>query len=272
MFGHACGFNATAVRQMIGYLPTHPSLPGHLFPIESSLGVPREDLPSFPGGGCTASFDVAAHGPVGLLGATEQRIQTFSTGMRTRLGIAASLLADPPLAGVGQASGRIGSRGTSVHAGSDPRARAKTRTVVVATHILSDIDQICDHVGVMLEGRMIFSGSMADMKRRLRHDDFYVDVDAEPAPICRALVGPKPHGLAGFRGWFGDSRTASPSLPQTVSRRSGTIAELMGLLEGSRSLTLRRGSALETTIRKTLTCSCCRRIMHMGFDRFHSRR
>ncbi len=50
-------------------------------------------------------------------------------------------------------------------AGLDPAARrftldliaqlAQTRTVVVATHILSDIDQICDHVGVMHEGRMI---------------------------------------------------------------------------------------------------------------------
>jgi ABC-2 type transport system ATP-binding protein len=115
---------------------------------------------------------------VGLLGATDQRIQTFSTGMCTRLGIAASLIADPPLLLWDEPT-----------AGLDPAARrftldlirqlGKTRTVLVATHILSDIDQICDHVGVMHEGRMIFSGSMLDMKRRLRRDDFCLVFDGD---------------------------------------------------------------------------------------------
>ena len=78
----------------------------------------------------------------GLLGATSQRIGTFSTGMCTRLGIAASLVADPPLL--------IGDEPT---AGLDPSARrftldlihelSKTKTIVIATHILGDIDQIC---------------------------------------------------------------------------------------------------------------------------------
>jgi ABC-2 type transport system ATP-binding protein len=113
---------------------------------------------------------------VGLLAATNQRIQTFSTGMCTRLGIAASLMADPPLLLWDEPT-----------AGLDPAARrftldliremGKTRTVVIATHILSDIDQICDHVGVMHEGRMIFSGPMRDMKRRLVSNEFRLDLD-----------------------------------------------------------------------------------------------
>jgi ABC-2 type transport system ATP-binding protein len=119
-----------------------------------------------------------------LLGATDQKIQTFSTGMCTRLGIAASLVADPPLLLWDEPT-----------AGLDPSARrftldlirelGKTKTVVVATHILNDIDQICDHLGVMHEGRMIFAGSMQDMKRRLCRHDFTLELEGAAEDIGR---------------------------------------------------------------------------------------
>lgn len=181
VFGRPCGPNSVAVRRMIGFLPTHPKLPGHLRPIEYLDLV---------GQLCRIPHEVrkprltSLLRAVGLLGATGQRIQTFSTGMATRLGIAASLVADPPLLLWDEPT-----------AGLDPAARrftldlirelGKSRTVVVATHILSDIDQICDHVGVMHEGRMIFSGTMRDMKRRLRLDDFTLELEAEPEDLAR---------------------------------------------------------------------------------------
>jgi ABC-2 type transport system ATP-binding protein len=181
VFGHPCGPNAIAVRSMIGYLPTNPQLPGNLRPTEylDLLGqlcrLPRQARkPRF------ASLLRA----VGLLGATDQKIQTFSTGMCTRLGIAASLVGDPPLLLWDEPT-----------AGLDPSARrftldlirelGKRRTVVIATHILSDIDQICDHVGVMHQGRMIFNGPMHDMKRRLRRDDFSLELEGKSEDLLR---------------------------------------------------------------------------------------
>ncbi len=163
VFDRPVGVNATQVRSRIGFLPTHPNFPGHLRPIEYLDLVGR--LCRMPQEVRQPRL-VSLLRAVGLTGATEQRIQTFSTGMRTRLGIAASLLADPPLLVWDEPT-----------AGLDPAARrftldlirelAGARTVLVATHILSDIDQICDHVGVMLEGRMIFSGTIQDMRQRL---------------------------------------------------------------------------------------------------------
>lgn len=184
VFGNLCGANAVAVRRLIGYLPTHPKLPGSLRSVEylDLLGklcrLPRQiRKPRL------ASLLRA----VGLLGATDQRIETFSTGMCTRLGIAASLVGAPPLLLWDEPT-----------AGLDPSARrftldlirqlGKTRTIVVATHILSDIDQICDHVGVMHEGRMIFSGPMRDMKRRLRRDDFSLDLEGSGDEIRRVAL------------------------------------------------------------------------------------
>jgi len=179
VFGVQCGVNRVSIRKKIGYLPTNPKLPGHLRPIEyldllgKLYGLPRDvRQPRL------ASLLRA----VGLLGATGQPIRTFSTGMNTRLGIAASLIGDPPLL--------IWDEPT---AGLDPTARrftldlirelGRTRTIVVATHILSDIDQVCSHVGVMHEGRMIFSGSMPDMKQRLKRDSFRLDLEGSTGEI-----------------------------------------------------------------------------------------
>ena len=181
VFGKSCGPNAVDVRSQIGYLPTNPKLPGNLRPIEylDLLGK----LSRLPGEIRKPRISALLRA-VGLLGATDQKIQTFSTGMCTRLGIAASLVADPPLLLWDEPT-----------AGLDPSARrftldlirelGKTKTVVVATHILNDIDQICDHLGVMHEGRMIFAGSMQDMKRRLCRHDFTLELEGAAEDIGR---------------------------------------------------------------------------------------
>jgi len=183
VFGRPCGVHAVDVRSQIGYLPTHPRLPANLTPIQYlDLVGQLCRLPHQVRQPRMASLLRA----VGLLASTDQRIRTLSTGETTRLGIAAALIADPPLL--------IWDEPT---AGLDPAARrftldlirelAKTRTFVIASHILSDIDQVCDHVGVMHEGRMIFCGPMRDMKQRLRRDDFTLEVEGPPEALHRLL-------------------------------------------------------------------------------------
>jgi len=226
VLGRRCGVNAVAVRRSIGYLPTHPVSPGHLRPIEYLDLLGRlSRIPAAVRKPRLASLLRA----VGLLGATEQKIRTFSTGMRTRLGIAASLLADPPVL--------IWDEPT---AGLDPSARrftldliadlAQSRTVIVATHILSDIDQIADHVGVMHEGRMIFSGAMRDVKQRLRRDDFYLELDG-PAERVEDLRAQLP-ALRGVAARLRDPYTLVVQVNDGMSR-AAAMAEVLRLVDGS---------------------------------------
>ncbi|MHB1035402.1 MAG: ABC transporter ATP-binding protein [Pirellulales bacterium] len=220
IFGHPCGANAVQARSLIGYLPTHPQLPGNLRPIEylDLLGqlcrIPRE---------ARKPRLVSLIRAVGLLNATSQTIQTLSTGQTTRLGIAASLVADPPLLLWDEPT-----------AGLDPAARrftldlirelGKTRTVVVSTHILSDIDQVCDHVGVMHEGRMIFSGPMRDMKRRLQRDDFTLELGGSSEDIARLVD--QINGMEGIEAQF-DAHQMLVVRVRGQQNRAGVLAEVL---------------------------------------------
>ena len=224
VFGRPCGPNAVAVRSQIGYLPTNPKLPEDLRPIEylDLLGrlfrLPREvRKPRI------ASLLRA----VGLLDATDQKIGTFSTGMCTRLGIAASLVGDPPLL--------IWDEPT---AGLDPSARrftldlirelGKTKTIVVATHILSDIDQVCDHLGVMHEGRMIFTGSMQDVQRRMGRDDFTLELEGDPEMVRRLVRDAA--SLEGIEARTRDGRTVVVQVADGCPH-ARALAEVLQLVE-----------------------------------------
>jgi len=226
VFGKPCGPNAVGVRSQIGYLPTNPKLPGTLRPIEylDLLGklsrLPRQ---------VRKPRISALLRAVGLLAATDQRIQTFSTGMCTRLGLAASLVADPPLLLWDEPT-----------AGLDPTARrftldlirelGKTKTIVVATHILSDIDQICDHLGVMHEGRMIFTGSMEDMKRRLRRGDFRLELEGDAEDIRRLA-----HEVTSLKGIDARVHAGQILLVRITDDRSRSraLADVLKLVDAS---------------------------------------
>lgn len=181
IFGHRCSPHSTAVRRLVGYLPTNPKFPGHLKPFEYlDLVGQLYRIPADVRRPRIASLLRA----VGLLGVADQRIATLSTGETTRLGIAASLVGDPPLLLWDEPT-----------AGLDPAARrfaldlirelGQERTILVATHILADIDQVCTHVGVMHEGRMIFCGPIAEMKRRLRGDSFCLELSGSEEQLAR---------------------------------------------------------------------------------------
>lgn len=181
VFGSRVTPNAAPIRQRVGYLPTNPKFPPHLSPIAyldligQLFGMPAEERKPR-----LASLIRA----VDLLGAASRPIRSFSTGMTTRLGIAASLINDPELL--------IWDEPT---AGLDPAGRkytldlireiGKTKTVIVSSHILSDIDRVCSHVGVLHDGQIIYSGSVRELKQTIGRNHVEMEVDAPDESLAR---------------------------------------------------------------------------------------
>ncbi len=98
--------------------------------------------------------------------ALAQRVGSYSKGMGQKLGLLGAFLVDVPLLVLDEPM-----------SGLDPRARIKLKdmllaakaqgkTVFFSSHILSDIDEICDRIGVIHDGRLFFIGTPAEFKRR----------------------------------------------------------------------------------------------------------
>jgi len=147
----------------MGFLPDDPAFPqdltaiGYLGFVAACFGLGREDGQARMG---------TLLRSVGLMNDAGRRISTYSTGMKTRLGVAASLLNDPELLVWDEPT-----------AGLDPISRSQTlgliehlrgrKTILLSSHILGDIDRVCDRLLILNQGQLLFSGTRAELEARL---------------------------------------------------------------------------------------------------------
>jgi ABC-2 type transport system ATP-binding protein len=147
-------------RLAIGYLPENPSFHDFMRPLEVLRYLGR--LSGLAG----ADLDRRAEGlleRVGLSGARDLTVRKFSKGMVQRLGLAQALIHDPPLLVLDEPM-----------SGLDPLGRKDVRdlvlelgrrgkTIFFSTHILSDVETICDRVGMLLGGRLVREGTLQSL-------------------------------------------------------------------------------------------------------------
>jgi ABC-2 type transport system ATP-binding protein len=101
---------------------------------------------------------------VGLADRGEDRFSRYSLGMKQRLGIAAALLAEPSLLILDEPTNGLDPAGI-VEMRSLIRSLAdEGMTIFVSSHLLSEIEHICDHVVMIRSGRNVFQGSVAELR------------------------------------------------------------------------------------------------------------
>jgi ABC-type multidrug transport system ATPase subunit len=101
---------------------------------------------------------------VGLLAAAEKRYRAYSLGMRQRLAIANSLLMPRDLLVLDEPTNGLDPQGTREvrHLISD--LARDGATVLVSSHLLAEVEQICSHVGVMYEGRLVAQAPLTEVR------------------------------------------------------------------------------------------------------------
>ena len=101
---------------------------------------------------------------VGLAERAYERVSTYSLGMRQRLGVARALLADPELLILDEPTNGLDPPGIHEFRGMIRGLVAEGRTVLLSSHLLDEVEKICDAVAIVDHGRVVMQGSLAELK------------------------------------------------------------------------------------------------------------
>jgi len=115
------------------------------------------------------------------------RFSTYSMGMKQRLGIAYALLGDPDLIFLDEPTNGLDPAGMAEVRGLIRDLKGEKRTVVLSSHLLNEVEQVCDSVAILSRGRLIAQGAVADLLRRQDQIQFKTTNDEEAAAIVRGL-------------------------------------------------------------------------------------
>src|SRR5882762_9609458 len=104
---------------------------------------------------------------VGLTGREQSKVRTYSHGMRARLALAQALLPQPELLILDEPSDGLDPEGIHEMRQTILRLHRELRlTILLSSHFLSEVEQLCTRIAVLNKGRKVFEGTLADTKRR----------------------------------------------------------------------------------------------------------
>lgn len=169
--GESVCYGETKTNRFIGYLPDVPEYYGYMSPREylqlcgDITGMERN---------CLRQRTEELLGLVGLREHEKRRISGFSRGMKQRLGIAQALLHEPKLLICDEPTSALDPIGRKEIL--DILEQVKNRTTVLfSTHILSDVERICDRIAILHKGSIVQNGTLKEIRAKHRVDALSVE-------------------------------------------------------------------------------------------------
>ncbi len=211
VLGLSAATDGAAIRDRVGYMPESEAMLMGMSAVELCTyaaqlsGLPRTEAMQ------------RAHAALYFAGLEDKRyqpIESYSTGMKQRVKLAQALVHDPELLFLDEPTN-----------GLDPRAREEMLAlirelpgrrgcaIILSTHLLPDVERVCDQAVIMHRGTMRFSGSIEELRRSRGTGEMVVEVKDDPARLVAALQA------AGATSEVTSALTASLILPAGADTR-----------------------------------------------------
>ena len=214
-------------RAGIGYLP-------ELFRYQAWLTA-REvlslhtALAGLPGPGRHREIDRVLE-VVGLAGRDRERTGGFSKGMQQRLGLAAALLGDPSLVILDEPTSALDPVGRDDVRGIIREAQERGSTVLLNSHLLGEVERLCDRVAIVNKGRVVAAGTLTDLLGQPSVRLQVTDLPADRASL--AAFGP----LFDDDGWLAIRPLDPERIPDVVAAVVALGGRVHAVDPGRRSL------------------------------------
>lgn len=168
--GEKVVYGQNKTNQYIGYLPDVPEFYGYMTPLEYLRLCGEVSQMSY------SQIEIKSKQLLKMVGLenVDKKIHGFSRGMKQRLGIAQALLHDPCLLICDEPTSALDPVGRKEILDILQLVKEKT-TVLFSTHILSDVERICDEVALLHDGKIIIQGTLEDIKKMKKSNGFEID-------------------------------------------------------------------------------------------------
>jgi ABC-type multidrug transport system ATPase subunit len=162
---------------------------------------------------------------VDLSGRAGDRFQTYSLGMKQRLGIAAALMKDPELLILDEPTNGMDPAGMAEMRTFIRSLGRGTRTVLLSSHLMAEVEQTCDRVGVISRGRLVGEGTVDELRGR---ESLWVRAEPLDAAerVLRAVrgIGEVARSDGGLR--VAADATAAPTVARALVEAGIALGEL----------------------------------------------
>ena len=185
-----------------------------------------ELLAAFDGGGASERIDQALD-TVELVDRAGDRVGGYSHGMKQRLGIAAALVRDPKLLVLDEPATGLDPAGMRDMRILIRRLADQGMTVVLSSHLLAEVEELCNRVAIVRSGKIVYEGEIAALKREAGATYRLSTTDDDRAlAVCRAQPGIADIRLSHGRICFTAEEAAVAELSQALVEAGALIRAL----------------------------------------------
>ncbi len=181
--GREVSSNSLNLRSAIGYLPESPAFydwmtgreflrfTGDLYGLEPSRSSTRtEELLE----------------RVNLMDSADRRVKTYSRGMQQRLGLAQALMNQPQILLLDEPASALDPMGRRAVLETIRTLKGET-TIFLSTHILADVERVCDRVAIVNHGKLVTIGAIDELRAQQSRSLFEVEIEEDGAALANRL-------------------------------------------------------------------------------------